>query len=503
MAASARSYRPGMRQFVSRQRILFPLPSSYLFSILYINLICIIEVNKGIFMRKILSLVSLGLCVSLLAATVQAKGHLTAPVSDNDYYPTASAAKLELGKALFFDKIISGNQNISCATCHHPLAWTGDGLALPVGEGGIGLGPTRDTGSGADAIHERVPRNAPHIFNLGAKEFSIMFHDGRVFPDSEHPSGYYSPAEDQLPIGLDNSLAVQAMFPVTSGAEMAGQSGENEIADAAAVNQLGGHDGVWELLAQRLRNIPEYVNMFQDAFPQQIFQAEDIHFKDAANAIATFEASAWRADNSRFDQHLRGNKLALSPQEKWGMRLFYGKAGCAQCHSGKFQSDQSFHAIAMPQIGPGKGDNSDGYVDGREDFGHEAVTGDIEDRFKFRTPTLRNVVLTAPYGHSGAYNTLESVVRHHLSPIRSLYNYDSEQIVMPSNPYLDSQDLIVMNDPVRVSLIAQSNELRGTLINDKQFAALMSFLYALTDNSSLDMRDTIPGSVPSGLPLAE
>jgi len=456
-------------------------------------------------MRKIFSFVSLGLAISLLAAAVQAKDHLRIPntASDNDYYPTASAAKVELGKVLFFDKIISGNQNISCATCHHPLTWTGDGLALPVGEGGIGLGPTRDTGSGVDAIHERVPRNSPHIFNLGAEEFAFMFHDGRVYPDSEQPSGYYSPAGDQLPAGLDNSLAVQAMFPVTSGAEMAGQIGENEVADAVAANQLAGSDGVWELLAQRLRNIPEYVYMFQDAFPQQIFQAEDIHFKDAANAIAAFEASAWRADNSRFDQHLRGNRLALSPQEKWGMHLFYGKAGCAQCHSGKFQSDQSFHAIAMPQIGPGKGDNSDGYDDGREDFGHEAVTGEIEDRFKFRTPTLRNVALTAPYGHAGAYDTLEAVVRHHLSPVRSLYNYDSDQISMPSSPYLDSQDLIVMDDPVRVSLIAKSNELRGVRLNDKQFAALISFLHALTDTSSLDMRHTVPGSVPSQLPLAE
>lgn len=454
-------------------------------------------------MGKIFSFVSLGLTISLFATAVQAKDHLPLPVSDNDYYPASSTAKVELGKVLFFDKIISGNQNISCATCHHPLAWTGDGLALPVGEGGVGLGPTRDTGSGVDAIHERVPRNAPHIFNLGAKEFSFMFHDGRVFPDSGQPSGYYSPAGDQLPSGLDNSLAVQAMFPVTSGAEMAGQIGENEVADATAADQLGGPDGVWELLAQRLRNIPEYVSMFQDAFPQQIIQAEDIHFEDAANAIAAFEASAWRADNSRFDQHLRGNRLALSPQEKWGMNLFYGKAGCTQCHSGKFQSDQSFHAIAMPQIGPGKGDNSDGYFDGREDFGLEAVTGDIADRFKFRTPTLRNVALTAPYGHSGAYDTLEAVVRHHLSPVRSLYNYDSEQISMPSTPYLDSQDLIVMNNRARVSSIAQSNELRGTHLNDKQFAALMSFLHALTDTASLDMRHTIPSSVPSRLLLAE
>lgn len=454
-------------------------------------------------MKTIITLASLGLSTILFSATLQAKNHFPMPVTDEDFYPTPSTAKVELGKALFYDKIISGNRNISCATCHHPLTGTGDGLALPVGEGGVGLGLTRDTGSGLDAIHERVPRNAPHVFNLGAKEFEIMFHDGRVFPDNNLPSGYDSPAATQLPAGLENSLAVQAMFPVTSGAEMAGQLTENEIANAAAENQLAGDAGVWGMLAQRLREIPQYVQMFQAAFPAKIYQAEDINFEDAANAIAAFEATAWRADNSRFDQLLRGNKHALSKQEKMGMRLFYGKAQCAQCHSGSFQSDQSFHAIAMPQVGPGKGHNSEGYDDGHEDFGREAVTGDIADRFKFRTPSLRNVALTAPYGHAGAYDSLEAVVRHHLSPVESLFNYDATQLALPSSSYLDEQDLAVMNDEWRVSLIAQRNELKNVHLNKNQFAALMSFLHALTDNASLDMRHTIPRSVPSQLPLAE
>jgi len=87
---------------------------------------------------------------------------------------------VELGKNLMFDKLLSGNLNISCASCHHSLTDTGDGLSPPVGEGGRGLGVTRDTGSGDDAIDERVPRNAPSVFNLGAHEFTVLFHDGRV-----------------------------------------------------------------------------------------------------------------------------------------------------------------------------------------------------------------------------------------------------------------------------------------------------------------------------------
>jgi cytochrome c peroxidase len=93
-----------------------------------------------------------------------------------------------------FDKILSGNKNISCATCHHPFAATSDGLSLPVGEGGRGLSTARDLGVFSTPAFERVPRNSPALFNLGAHEFSIMFHDGRVEVDPNQPSGFISPA---------------------------------------------------------------------------------------------------------------------------------------------------------------------------------------------------------------------------------------------------------------------------------------------------------------------
>ena len=424
-------------------------------------------------------------------------------VTDNDFYPAPSSAEVALGKVLFFDKIISGNNNISCATCHHPLASTGDGLALSIGEGGKGLGVSRDTGIGGDAVEMRVPRNAPHLFNLGAKEYVFMFHDGRVTVDNSLPSGFNTPAGEQLPLGLANPLAAQAMIPVTSDPEMAGQTGETPVADAAAEGALAGENGVWSLLAQRLRAIPEYVALFQDAYPEQITTADDIKFKDAANAIAAFEATAWRADNSRYDQYLRGNNHALTVSEVQGMKLFYGKANCSLCHSGKFQTDHSFHAIAMPQIGPGKGHNSEGYSDGREDFGREAVTGDVNDRFRFRTPGLRNVALTAPYGHDGAFDTLEAVVRHHLNPVESLLDYDTSQVLIPSRADLDEQDFVVMNDYWCSEQIAHRNELASVDIDEEELAELLSFLHALTHNASLDDRHNVPSSVPSGLTLAE
>ncbi|MDD9889890.1 MAG: cytochrome-c peroxidase [Gammaproteobacteria bacterium] len=154
-------------------------------------------------------------------------------------FPPSDPAKEELGKLLFFDKILSGNQNISCATCHHAFAATGDGLSLPVGTGGIGFGVARSIEGQIDSqILERVPRNAPPVFNKGASFFTALFHDGRVAIDPAQPSGFLNPAGDNLPDGLDNLLAVQAMFPVQSAAEMAGQAGENPVADAAAQGNL-------------------------------------------------------------------------------------------------------------------------------------------------------------------------------------------------------------------------------------------------------------------------
>ena len=429
------------------------------------------------------------------------EGFLPVPVSNADYYDNGAPnpAMVALGAQLFFDKILSGNFNISCATCHHPFTGTSDGLALSIGEGGRGLGVTRDTGNGPDAVHERVPRNAPHIFNLGAREFERMFHDGRVQSDPSYPNGLESPAAHDLPEGLDNALAAQAMFPVTSGTEMAGQAGENPIADAAATGNLAGPGGVWEQLAERLQGIPGYVAQFIAVFPD-ISAASDIRFTHAANAIAAFEAANWRADNSPFDRFLRGEKAAMSRSAIAGMRVFYSpeKGNCASCHAGTFQTDQSFRAIAMPQVGPGKGDGA-----GYEDFGRERVTGDRTDRYRFRVPSLRNVAQTAPYGHSGAYDALEGVVRHHLDPVASLYDYDASQIRLPSRSDLDAKDQQAMNAPSVLAAIAKANELSAVELKEREVSQLIDFLHALTDPAMLDMRGDVPRSLPSGLLLGD
>ncbi len=452
---------------------------------------------------KRLILVSSALSMMHLSGTTLASQPLPSAVTNSDFR-THSSARVELGRNLMFDKILSGNQNISCATCHHSLTDTGDGLSLPVGEGGQGLGITRNTGEKKQAVHERVPRNAPPVFNLGAHEFTVLFHDGRVTANPGFPSGCETPAGHNLPANLDSVLACQAMFPVTSATEMAGQGSENSIAKAATEGNLAGPGGVWEQLAQRLQGIPGYVDMFIAAFPD-VSTGEDITYAHAANAIAAFEETFWRADDSPFDRYLRGDINAMSPNAVQGMLLFYngdsnGNA-CADCHSGKFQTDHSFHAIAMPQIGAGRGSNSPGKAGGHEDFGREQKTGNAADTLKFRTPNLRNVALTAPYGHAGAYNSLRAVVEHHLNPVNALMNYDQSQAVLPSRADLDTLDFITMNDPDRVGYIALHNELPGLAYSAADVDRILDFLHALTDPSTIDLRRDVPVTVPSGLPV--
>ena len=426
-----------------------------------------------------------------------ARRQLPDPVQDSDYYDAGSPpmAKVELGKLLFFDKILSGNKNIACATCHHALTDTGDGLSLGIGEGARGLGVARDTGSDTDAVHERVPRNAPHIFNLGAREFERMFHDGRVEVDDSEPSGFRSPAADNLPLGLDNVLAAQAMFPVTSPTEMAGQGIENDIAIAAVAGDVV---EVWRLLAERLQAEDDYVTLFEMVYAD-VDDASDITYVHAANAIAAFEAVAWRSDSSPFDRFLRGDNGALSPDAKRGMGLFYGRAGCSSCHSGKFQTDHEFHAVAMPQIGPGKGDGTSG----QEDFGREQVTGLPVNRYQFRTLSLRNVYLTGPWGHDGAYDDLREMVKHQLQPVDSLYAYDPDQAVLPYRQDLSDIDFDLLDDAAVMSALAAANELDPRSLSEAEIDHLMEFLWALTDPSSTDLRSDVPEGVPSGLSLAD
>ena len=429
-------------------------------------------------MRRVL------LAVLLLAQPAWAD--LPRPVTDADYR-RVDPAQAELGRLLFYDPVLSGNREVSCATCHHPRFGTGDGLALGIGDGGRGLGPDR-VADAENAPEQRIPRNAPALFNLGAHEFTVLFHDGRIEVDPSRPSGLRTPMGTEMEEGFATLLSAQTMFPVLSPDEMAGHYGENEVSKAVRTGLITGEGGAWDLIAARVRAIPEYEAMFAEAFP-----GRPITFTAISDAVASFMEAEWRSDGSPFDAHLRG-EAPLTGAAADGMALFYGEAGCAACHAGPFQTDHSFHAAGAPQIGPGKAARFERHA---RDTGRMRVTGDPADAYAFRTPSLRNVTRTGPWGHAGAHDDLRAFLLSHLDP-------DAEW-PRPALPAMAlAEDWRIADDPAERAAIrdaairAAPPEARRRLAAG-DVDALMAFLAALDDPVALKGRAGIPDSVPSGL----
>lgn len=418
-------------------------------------------------------------------------------VSEDYYYDGAPSRELiNLGRDIFFDKVISGNRNISCATCHSPLLAGSDGLSLGVGEGGAGLGRFRDTGEGESAIENRVGRHAPHLFNLGAKEFTKLNWNGIHQVDLDAPDNLRLPSASETPPGLADVLAGQSLFPIVNLTEMLGTPGENDISDLVVPGE-GRFTPLWTAILARLTDIPAYVDQFIMAF-DDVNSIDDIGIQHYANAVSAFQGFAFRSDNSAFDQYLRGNTDALTDQQVRGMELFYGDAGCSSCHSGVFQTDHDFHGIAMPQLGAGPE-----AAFPLEDRGRAETTNDPADWAKFRTPSLRNIWITAPYGHTGAYSSLRQIVEHHLDPIDSFENYNTNRFNAPSRSDLDELDFLAYDDPVLRQTIIDANDLEPTTLTRKELNDLLEFLRALTDWNGLNMEWMIPETVPSGLPVRD
>ena len=432
-------------------------------------------------------------CKRILVAVFCACSPCTAYAQDlgaRPIFDDLNDQSVKLGQLLFYDPILSGNRNISCATCHHPKLGTADGVSLSFGEGAIGLGRDR-VAEAENRPEQRIPRNAPALWNLGASEFTSLFHDGRLEFDATQPDGIRTPLGQDMTAGFEGILSAQSMFPVLSGDEMAGHYSENEISTAVRLSQLSTSGGAWDRITKRVMDIPEYQEMFAELYPNK----DHIAFTDIANVIADFIRFEWRADASPFDQALQGG-APLPEQAAKGMELFYGKAGCADCHSGWLQTDHQFHSIAMPQFGPGKAARFERHA---RDIGRMRVTGAPEDAYKFRTPSLRNVALSAPYGHNGAYDTLESIIRHHLDPVKSLYSYNRNQAILPNFP--EAEDWRILDDTTEVTAIAESNSLEPKTLKQDEIDQLVAFLNALTDEKAAEGRLGVPKNVPSGLPV--
>ncbi|WP_269582827.1 cytochrome-c peroxidase [Roseibium sp. Sym1] len=431
--------------------------------------------------------------IVVLSAPAAFAADLPAPLTQADFL-NFDRKQAALGQLLFYDRILSGNRNIACATCHHPRLGTGDRLSLGIGEGGHGLGTDRVAGSGDSRIKKRIPRNAPGLWNLGAKELHTLFHDGRLSIADTFENGFNSPAEEWLPTGFNSLLAAQAVFPVTAQFEMAGNPKENEVAGAI-------HDRIdyaWPILAKRVRVIPEYGRLFVEAF-DHIDTPKDVTIVEIANALAAFQAVEWQSFDSPFDRFLSGDDAALNDAQKRGLDLFFGEAGCSGCHSGKLLSDQKFHALGLPPFGPGRTRRFDPMV---RDVGVMGETDRLEDAYRFRTPMLRNVELTAPYGHNGAYSTLEGIIRHHLDPDGALASWSPQTADLPHAPWLEAIDFVVWNDAREMARQARFRDIAPVALTDNDVADLIAFLKSLTGTTSVTTPPLgVPDTVPSGLPV--
>ena len=414
---------------------------------------------------------------------------LPAPFTDDDFL-TVTEAEVALGQLLFYDPILSGNRNISCATCHHPRFATGDGVSLGLGEGGKGLGPDR-LPDPANMPEQLIPRNAPPLFNMGARAVTVLFADGRIEADPARPSGLRTPMEDEMVAGFANLLSAQTMFPVLSQDEMAGHYQENDVSQAVRQGFITGENGAWDRIADRVAAIPAYAEMFHAAYPDTTRRG--IAFTDLSNAIAAFVSAEWRADDSAFDRALRGEPLTGAAAE--GQALFFGEAGCSACHSGALLSDMGYHATGAPQLGPGKGERFERH---QKDIGRMRVTGRAADAYAFRTPPLRNVLQTGPWGHAGAHADLRAFVADHAAGGRALEHYARTAIL----PAFEGAKPVwaVLDDPAQVEEIEAAVP-AGRALAPEELDALMAFLGSLTDEVALKGRLGVPDTVPSGLPV--
>ncbi|MEM9459412.1 MAG: cytochrome c peroxidase [Myxococcota bacterium] len=398
--------------------------------------------------------------------------------------PAVSEPMYALGQALAFDKLLSGNGNISCLTCHHPQVGSDDDRALPRGEGGVGLGHERSGGP-------IVPRNAPALFNLHT--FETMFWDSRV--QHGRDGSLRTPAGDQITPQMEavfehGLVSAQAMFPVTSREEMRGRPGDNELADIPDED----FSAIWAALMDRLGAVPQYVDMFETAYPGTTF--DDMTFAHAANAIAAFEIAAFESRDSNWERFVAGDDEALDDEQLQGARLFFQH--CARCHSGSAFSDFRHHNTGLAQFGPGKGDGPTGI----DDFGREQVTGDPDDRYAFRTTPLFNVELTGPYGHAGQFAELSDHIAHYVDPARSLREYDvsahvDEEALWP---------LVLDNVEAILATLSRRTAARIRGPGDEPVQLIERFLESLTGDGATDpsaRADLVPPSVPSGLPVED
>ncbi|MBK9068566.1 MAG: methylamine utilization protein MauG [Gemmatimonadetes bacterium] len=389
--------------------------------------------------------------------------------------PAADPALVALGRALFFDKIVSGNRDISCGNCHIPAYHTTDVMTLPIGTGGTGLAPRRALGTGAFSA-----RNVPELYNRGHPGWRRLFWDGRV---ELSDSGLVTPAGAALPVGLSGPLAAQALFPMIARAEMRGQPGQNGIANLPDADPRP----MWDSIVARVAGLPGYDSLARAAFPGRAMPISGV--ADLANAIAAFIGTRWFMVQAPFDDFLAGNDDAISPAAVRGGLLFFGRARCAACHRGPLLTDFEFHNVGVPELGPGIG--------GHPDQGRAAVSGKPADAHAYRTPSLRNVAHSPPYMHNGAYPDIVAAIRHYRDVRQSLAGFDTTGV----DPRLRATIDLSPAGQAEIQRTLDPRVQVPVRLSDDDVADLLAFLVASPIRGRRSSSAISPAPYPGGLPV--
>jgi len=393
----------------------------------------------------------------------------------------------DTGRLLFFDTVGGLNNDNNCSGCHSPTHGFGDTQSIAIGVENNGIvGPGR-TGP-------RNQRRTPTLANsaffpnlMWNSRFAALSHD-----PFDNSAGFSFPAPEGLTLSYQpHLLAAQAFIPPTERVEVAG------------FDFPGDNFDIRDEVLRRINDVPEYRARFARSFPP-VRKGAPITFDMFGRAIAEFEFTLVFA-TAPIDRFARGMKNALTDEQKNGALLFFGAAKCVQCHavsgaSNEMFSDFSAHVIGVPQIAPQLGNVTFDGPAQNEDFGLEQVTGNADDRYKFRTSPIRNVALQPAFFHNGAFTTLEDAVRHHLDVFASARNYDpvaaglAADLRGPAGPI---EPVLARIDPVMATPID---------LTTAEFRDLVDFVrHGLLDHRSRPehLRRLIPREVPSGLPVLD
>lgn len=425
----------------------------------------------------------------------------------------------DLGRLLFFDTIGALRGDNACAGCHAPSAGFGDTQSIAIGvQNNNVVGPGR-----------RGPRNqrrTPTVINTAF--FPGLMWNGRfiapsgdpfdnslgfVFPPPEGATAF--PPQDPV---IRTLLAAQAHIPPTELVEMAGFTGtagtigpefdqfDDSVGEPVPAPDAGGfrNEPIRQALLARLNASAAYRTLFSGVFPD-VRAGAPIDFSMFGRAIAEFEFRLVFA-NAPIDRFARGERSAMTLPEKQGALLFFGAAGCVQCHavtgrSNEMFSDFEMHVVGVPQIAPRFGAGTGNVIfDGPgedEDFGLEQVTGDPADRYKFRTSPLRNAGVQPAFFHNGAFTRLEDAIRHHLDVYESAYGYRAAAAGV-------DRDLRHRLGPIEPVLARLDPRLASPqFMRPDDLASLVAFVRTgLLDPRALPRHlcTLVPATLPSGMP---